>query len=83
MQTQTRMRDVLEVRTTQKGEKQARTNLLVTLENVQPPPYERLANIARPILVRKSTCSVRILDVFVAATSLMRQIWASPYPRVP
>ena len=41
-------------------EKKARTDVLVTIENVRPPPNEGLTSLGR--LVVQSAQSVRILD---------------------
>ena len=40
----------------------ARTDLLVTLENVQPPPDEGLTSLGRLVVLEQSARSVRILD---------------------
>ena len=41
---------------------EARTNLLVTLKTVQPPPDEGLTSLGRFVVLEKSACSVRVLD---------------------
>jgi len=42
--------------------KKARTDLLVTPENVQPPPDEGLPSLGRLVVLEQIACSVRILD---------------------
>ena len=43
-------------------ENRARTDLLVTFENVQPPPDEGLTSLGRLVVLEQIACSVRILD---------------------
>lgn len=44
------------------GEENGRTDLLITLENVKPPPNERLASLRRFIVFEQGARPVRILD---------------------
>lgn len=45
-----------------KGGRPLRTDLLITLENVKPPPDKRLASLRRLIVFEQGARSVRILD---------------------
>ena len=44
------------------GGRPLRTDLLITLENVKPPPDKRLASLRRLIVFEQGARSVRILD---------------------
>jgi hypothetical protein len=45
-----------------KREGRLRTDLLITLENVKPPPDKRLASLRRLIVFEQGARSVRVLD---------------------